>query len=86
MKPLYCSYHKKDNMVNVKSAKCIHDNCDKIPHYNIAGEKAGLYCIEHKSINMINVKISYCNDEKCTKQGMFSLNPYIACCKDAFGV
>ena len=35
IKPLYCSEHKKENMVDVKSKRCIHANCIKQPNYNL---------------------------------------------------
>jgi hypothetical protein len=34
----YCFTHKLENMVNVKSKRCIHENCDKIPNFNNFGE------------------------------------------------
>jgi len=43
-KALYCSTHKKEGMVNVKSKKCIHPDCKIIPHFNIEKETKALYC------------------------------------------
>ena len=36
--PLYCSIHKKENMINIRSKTCIFENCKTQPTYNIEGE------------------------------------------------
>ncbi len=38
-KAIFCFDHKSIDMINVKTKKCIDENCDKIPSYNIIGEK-----------------------------------------------
>ena len=63
-KPLYCSEHKKDGMVNVVSKTCIHEGCKVRPTYNKEGEKA-LYCSEHKKDGMIDVKHITCIHPDC---------------------
>ena len=45
---LYCSSHKKENMVNVKHKTCIFENCKTISNYNFEGETKPLYCSYHK--------------------------------------
>ena len=45
---LYCSMHKKENMINVKSKPCIFENCKTRPSYNIQGETKPLCCFSHK--------------------------------------
>jgi hypothetical protein len=47
----YCFTHKLENMVNVKSKRCIHENCDKIPNFNNFGETTAEYCFTHKLKN-----------------------------------
>ena len=42
-KGLYCSPHKKSDMINVISPTCIEEVCKKIPNYNYDGEIKGLY-------------------------------------------
>lgn len=66
-KPLWCFKHKTTDMVNVKTKKCIGENCEKIPSYNIFGEKKPLYCAECKTINMVDVIHKKCCFENCTK-------------------
>ena len=63
-KPLYCSEHKKDGIVNVISKKCIHKGCKVGPHFNIEGEKP-LYCSAHKKDGMVNVISKKCIHEGC---------------------
>jgi hypothetical protein len=70
---LYCSEHKKENMINVKSKRCIHDKCMKYPAFNIPTEKQALYCIEHKKKNMINVIYKQCIHDNCMIRPTFNL-------------
>ena len=71
-KPLYCSEHKKDNMINICSKLCIQDGCNKIPCYNIATEKKGIYCKEHKIENMCNIKDKKCIYDGCIKSPSYN--------------
>ena len=70
--PRYCADHKKDGMINVISKKCIYNNYDKRPIYNVEGEKRPIYCIEHKLINMINVINKRCSHENCKKSPSYN--------------
>ena len=49
-KGLYCSVHKKENMIDVKHERCIEPNCGIRPTYNIRGLTKGLHCFEHKKV------------------------------------
>jgi hypothetical protein len=64
-KALYCSVHKKENMVDVKSKTCIELDCKTIPNYNIEGQKP-LYCSVHKKENMVDVKNKTCKTPLCS--------------------
>jgi hypothetical protein len=44
----YCSEHRKDGMVNLKSKKCFEKGCKVIPSYNYKNEKEALFCSKHK--------------------------------------
>lgn len=35
----YCSQHKKEGIVDVKTERCTHDDCSKIPTYGMEGRK-----------------------------------------------
>ena len=48
IKALYCSEHKKENMIDIKHRQCFEENCIKRPHFNIVGKTQGLYCFTHK--------------------------------------
>jgi hypothetical protein len=73
IKPLYCSTHKLDSMVNVKSKKCLHEGCQIIPSYNEPNETTGLYCVAHKLENMVNVKDKMCIHEGCHVRPNYNL-------------
>ena len=60
-----CKEHKLENMIDVKSKRCIHPNCLKQPHFNLPNEIKRLFCSDHKLENMINIKSLKC--EKCSK-------------------
>ena len=53
--------------------KCIHENCLKIPVFNLPSENTGIYCFEHKKENMIDVKSKRCIHENCLKRPNFNL-------------
>jgi hypothetical protein len=52
-------------MIDVKSKRCIYENCMTRPTYNVPTETKGLYCFEHKLGNMIDVKNKRCIYENC---------------------
>jgi len=62
IKGLYCSKHKKENMVNVISRTCLE--CKKQPTFNIYCEAKALYCSKHKKEGMIDVKHKTCRNCK----------------------
>jgi hypothetical protein len=67
-KPLYCSAHKKENMIDIINKNCLE--CNKQPTFNIKGEHNALYCLTHKKENMINVKNKTCIE--CNKRPTFN--------------
>ena len=67
-KPIYCSTHKLDGMVNVKNKRCL--DCKKQPYFNFEGETKAIYCNDHKLDGMVNVKDKRCRD--CKKQPIFN--------------
>jgi hypothetical protein len=64
-KALYCSAHKLDGMVNVKSPMCIHEGCKIRPYYNTEGATKALYCSAHKLNGMVNVISPTCIHAGC---------------------
>ena len=63
---LYCSVHKKENMIDVlNKRRCCQDGCKKRPAFNEEGQTTGLYCSVHKKENMIDVL----NKRRCCQDG-----------------
>ena len=46
----------EEGMVIVKSMKCEHPGCVKVPSFNAPGSRAGRFCSEHKEGGMVDVK------------------------------
>ena len=58
-KALYCADCKLENMIDIKSKKCIKCNI-KRPNFNYKDESKPLYCGNCKLDNMINIKSKKC--------------------------
>ena len=52
-------------MIDIKSKRCIFDNCNIRPSYNYENEKQAIYCAKHKLDNMIDIKNNKCKTELC---------------------
>ena len=72
-KPIYCSTHKKEGMIDVKNKTCIYEGCKIIPIYNLEGLTKGIYCSTHKKEGMVNVKDKTCIYEGCKIQPIYNL-------------
>jgi hypothetical protein len=72
-KALYCSIHKKENMINIKDKRCIETNCMIIPNYNLPTETKALYCSVHKKDNMIDIKHKPCIETNCMTLPTYNL-------------
>ena len=68
-KARFCVEHKEPHMINVKDKTC--ELCEKIPTFNVRGEKRGRFCTDHKSPDMIDVKHKTC--ELCDKRPTFNV-------------
>ena len=73
IKLLYCSEHKKDNMINLNRKLCEFNNCYTRANYNIVNETKGKYCNLHKSDDMIDVINRKCLEENCKTQPFYNL-------------
>ena len=58
-KALYCATCKLDNMIDIRSAKCIICNL-KDGGYNYPNEKQRIYCKYCKRCGMVDVKNKKC--------------------------
>jgi hypothetical protein len=70
---LYCSQHRRKDMVNVKDRRCQQEGCETIPSYNHRGERRGLFCVRHKLPGMVNVKNATCSHDGCMKQPRYNV-------------
>jgi len=73
-KARFCAEHRSPDMVDVKHKICEEDGCEKIPAYNIRGEKKGRFCAEHRSPDMVNVISKTCEEDGCEKQPIYNIN------------
>ena len=64
-KPLYCSSHKLEGMVDIIHKTCIHEGCKIRPAFNKEGETKELYCSAHKLEGMIDVVSPKCKSNLC---------------------
>eukprot|EP00639_Heterosigma_akashiwo_P002183 CAMPEP_0194579518 /NCGR_PEP_ID=MMETSP0292-20121207/13561_1 /TAXON_ID=39354 /ORGANISM="Heterosigma akashiwo, Strain CCMP2393" /LENGTH=136 /DNA_ID=CAMNT_0039432503 /DNA_START=674 /DNA_END=1081 /DNA_ORIENTATION=+ len=74
-RPLYCSQHKLDGMVNVTHKRCLQAGCTYIPSYNFPGVKARKYCSKHKLEGMVQAFKSskkLCAGPGCEKQANYN--------------
>ena len=70
---LYCSAHKLDGMINIKSKRCIHEGCKTYANFNIEGENIALYCSVHKLDGMIDIKHKKCIHPECKTHPVFNI-------------
>jgi len=47
-------------MINIKSEKCIFENCEKQPSFNYKNISKAIYCVNHKLEEMIDVRNKKC--------------------------
>jgi hypothetical protein len=71
-KPIYCSKHKKEEMIDVKHKICIEENCSKRASFNYENEESGLYCSSHKKDNMIDFSHRRCKEDNCNKLATYN--------------
>jgi hypothetical protein len=66
----FCVEHKIDGMIDISSARCKQEGCDKQPTYNYSEFKYGVYCVSHCKPGMENV-----TGKKCIGEGCYTI-PY----------
>lgn len=59
----WCSKHKKENMYNLKSRRCDHHDCEKIPSFGYGNTK--ISCYKHKKNDMISIGKIKCTHSGC---------------------
>ena len=53
-------------MVDVRSRRCSHGTCTKVPSFNVLGSKTGVYCKQHADNYMLDVRSKHCSHHSCT--------------------
>ena len=71
-KGVYCAEQKKEGMIDIKSKRCIENECTVQPTFNQPGKTKGVYCAEHKKVAMICVKVKRCVENGCTVRPRFN--------------
>lgn len=59
-------------MIDIKSKRCIENECTVQPTFNQPGKTKGVYCAEHKKVAMIWVKVKRCVENGCTVRPRFN--------------
>lgn len=62
---IYCSEHKKIDMIDIKHKKCCYADCKKQSTYNYENKITPIYCFSHKTDGMINIKTNTCIEINC---------------------
>jgi hypothetical protein len=70
--PIYCSKHKKENMIDKIHKKCIEKDCLLRPSFNFENEKTPIYCETHMKDGMINIGYIKCKINECNKNAVYS--------------
>jgi len=55
-----------------KRPKCLENDCDTRPSFNLATEKTPLYCYEHKRENMVGVVSKKCLENDCKTHPVYN--------------
>jgi len=70
LKAEFCAGCKNDDMINVRSPKCVECNIH-IPVYNYQGLKH-IYCAHCKKNGMVDTRSKKCDDLNCDKQARYN--------------
>ena len=71
-KGVYCSTHKKPDMINVIHKKCIEYGCLTRAQFNFKDKKDGLYCYQHKKADMLDITSKKCIEDGCLTHACFN--------------
>lgn len=67
-KPVACSEHAAETMVDVVNKKCGQPGCQKQPTHGLTGTRTREFCFAHAPPEMINLHIKMCGHAGCSKQ------------------
>lgn len=69
---LYCGKHS-NGIKNTKTKRCIEENCDIIPTFNLKDEITRLYCKLHAKKDMVDISHKMCKYASCEIRPHFNL-------------
>jgi len=69
-KPIYCTFHKLSNMIDVKNKTCV--SCSSRASFNIIGETPAKYCAKHKTEGMVHLYAKKCEIKDCNIQASYN--------------
>jgi hypothetical protein len=69
---IFCTIHKKIDMIDVRHRLCNFSDCFKRATFNIKNETVGLYCSLHKKDDIFDVINRKCNEDNCTIQPRYN--------------
>lgn len=70
-KPVVCSDHREEGMVDLKHKLCVIDGCNRHPYYGEPNGKPD-YCSQHKTEAMTNLRSRRCEFPGCQKQPSYA--------------
>ena len=59
-------------MVSVRSRRCLHDSCTKVPSFNYEGSAKAAYCKQHAEDGMRYIRGKLCSHNSCTRYPVFN--------------
>ncbi|CAN0592613.1 unnamed protein product [Laminaria digitata] len=62
-------------MVNVRSRRCLHDSCEKLPTFGVIGSKKAVYCKQHAEDGKVDVCNKRCLHDSCMSWPQWSVLP-----------
>lgn len=71
-KRLYCSLHKLQGMIDVKTKNCENYLCSSLPSFNYPNEQKYRFCSKHKLDGMVDIKSKKCEFVGCKTVPIFN--------------
>eukprot|EP00752_Nemacystus_decipiens_P003145 g2912.t1 len=69
-KAKYCSQHKDEGMVDVRSRRCQEPSCTRQPSFGFEHQKPR-FCAAHKDVGMVDVVSRRCEETDCRRRPLY---------------
>ncbi|CAM9732468.1 unnamed protein product, partial [Scytosiphon promiscuus] len=69
-KAKYCSQHKDEGMVDVRSRRCQEPSCTRQPSFGFEHQKPR-FCAAHKDVGMVDVVSRRCEEAECRRRPLY---------------